>query len=207
MDIRYTNFTISHLQSCYISIFTDKFRSKFEFYIWYPLREKCLECLSLFTPNAGKMRARITPNTDTFYAAIVKFTCCYIYVRRRHTELLYWISNVMTKSRNLSVNIVSVFLSPLFFIISFGDDFQILKIDNAIVSKREHILIDAWVSAGNLEPYVGFEFNISWILTASKVFVYQTSKKHMHSEVEKNKEKLEGVHKINFQTFRLMKHL
>ena len=63
------------------------------------------------------------------------------------------------------------------------------------------------MSAGNLEPYVGFEFNISWILTASKVFVYQMSKKHIHSEVEKNKEKLEGVHKINFQTFRLMKHL
>ena len=101
LDIRYTNFTISHLQSCYISIFTDKFRSKFEFYIWYPLREKCLECLSLFTPNAGKMRARITPNTDTFYAAIVKFTCCYIYVRRRHTELLYWIRNVMTKIKKL----------------------------------------------------------------------------------------------------------
>ena len=52
-------------------------------------------------------------------------------------HFLRWINNVMTKIKNLSVNIVSVFLLPLFFIISFGDNFQILKIDNAIVSKRE----------------------------------------------------------------------
>ena len=29
------------------------------------------ECLSVFSPNAGKMRTRITPNTDTFYAVSI----------------------------------------------------------------------------------------------------------------------------------------